>query len=105
MVEGDNVAKCYICGAETPLALRLPGRWSELPPDKRGRLPYCRDHEADAFARRAAKICTGGASAARDTGGAMAGGTKAPGYAGDAQAGKRNARKRGVNPNQGGLFE
>ena len=46
------MAKCFSCGAETPLALRLPGLWSELPPDKRGRLPYCKAHEADAFARR-----------------------------------------------------
>ena len=99
------MAKCYLCGVETPFALRLPGRWSELPPDKRGRLPYCKDHEADAFARRAAKTGTASLSAARDTSGAMAGGTEAPGHAGNASTGKRNARKRGVDPDQKGLFE
>jgi len=37
------------------MALRLPGLYSQIPTEKRGRLPYCAAHEADAFARRAAK--------------------------------------------------
>jgi hypothetical protein len=46
------MARCFSCGVETPYALRLPGRYTELPEGKRGRLPYCKAHEADAFARR-----------------------------------------------------
>lgn len=52
------MGKCFSCGIETPLAIRLPGLYSKLPSDKRGRLPYCRDHEADAVARRDRAIGT-----------------------------------------------
>ena len=53
------MALCFLCGIETPLALRLPGIYSQLDPAKRGRLWHCKQHEPDAFARRDAKIGLG----------------------------------------------
>jgi hypothetical protein len=55
--------KCFECGIPTPLGLRLPGRWSELPEGKRGYLSFCSDHEREAFARRDA--ATGGVKVAQ----------------------------------------
>lgn len=52
----DAMAKCFACDVDTPLALRLPGILSDLPEGKRGRLPYCADHEREALARRDAAI-------------------------------------------------
>ncbi len=37
------------------MALGLAAFRSQIPPDKRAKLPYCREHESDAFARRDAK--------------------------------------------------
>jgi len=52
------VAICFHCGAETPHALRHPGLYSQLQPNKRGRLPFCLAHEREAYARRDAAIGT-----------------------------------------------
>lgn len=100
------MAKCFSCGIETPLALRLPGRWSDLASDKRGRLPYCADHEDDALARRSAKInvTRSGSGSEGNAGVAVAGSTEAPRHGADAPARKRNARERGINPDQGSLL-
>lgn len=48
--------KCFRCGIDTPLALRRPGPISGIPERQRGYLPYCLDHESEAFARRDAAI-------------------------------------------------
>jgi hypothetical protein len=50
------VAKCFFCGADTPLQLRRPGLYSSLAPDKRGRFGYCPAHVAEAEAKLAAAI-------------------------------------------------
>lgn len=44
--------RCFQCQRPTGLGLRHAGLRRDLPPDKRGYLPFCPDHEADAFARR-----------------------------------------------------
>lgn len=51
--------RCFHCGALTPLRLRRAGLLSKLPTDQRGSLPYCRDHEAEALARRDKKFGSG----------------------------------------------
>ena len=44
--------RCFACGIETPLAVRRVGHWSKLSADHRKRLHYCKEHEAEAIARR-----------------------------------------------------
>lgn len=88
------MAKCFRCGAETPEALRHPGLYSQLQPDKRGRLPFCLAHQSDAYARRDAAIGT-------SRGGSAQGNTRAP----EPQAGGGVHRKKHeLNPTQGTLI-
>jgi hypothetical protein len=88
------MAKCFHCGAETPHAIRLPGIYSRLPAEKRGRMGFCLEHETDAFARRDAAIGT----SRGDTGQIIAG-TPQP------QAGGGVHRKKHeLNPTQGTLI-
>jgi hypothetical protein len=90
-----EVAKCFHCGAETPEALRHPGLYSQLPANKRGRLPYCPAHMADAFARRDAAI---GATLTR-------GDSAASGQGQPTQRQKRSSGgKTSHNPEQGQLI-
>jgi hypothetical protein len=42
--------RCFVCNAPTALALSDPGPMSER--KRKGYLPYCSAHEADAFMRR-----------------------------------------------------
>ena len=59
----NEMARCNICGVETPLALGLPGSWADIPASKRGRVPFCPEHKDEIYARRDRAIRT----ARRDT--------------------------------------
>ena len=54
----NEMARCNICGVETPLALGLPGSWADIPASKRGRVPFCPGHKDEIYARRDRAIGT-----------------------------------------------
>lgn len=54
--------RCFVEGCQNPApyGLRQEGRYQDIPAEKRGKyLPYCREHERDAFERRAKALGLG----------------------------------------------